>query len=154
SGIDVEVRGSDEHVLRVRCLEDRDSSRTEHPQRLVEQLQHEVEGQVLDDVQRSQSAQAAVGHVTKRLERVAQLDLQAAFAALLDGGAIRIDAGRDEALGLKHLDQLAPAAAQIEDRRRVRTGPGGAQLGDIHGDALLDVFAAAAEFVFEVEVDG
>src|SRR5207248_5615583 len=56
--------------------------------------------------------------------------------------------------GAQHLEQLATAAAQIEDRSCLGACLGRTETREVHRDTLLDVLAGSPELVFEMQVCG
>src|SRR6185295_356378 len=95
-------------------------SRTEFRERLLEELEQVVGLEVLGDLRREQSAERSVRKRAQVAERIAFGGVEALRAADLDHLVIEIEAARADPLLAQQVQELAAAAADVEDVRRAR----------------------------------
>ena len=72
---------------------------------------------MLDDLNRRQAADAAVRLTLEKPERVALLDIEPARAAQLHHAVVGVDAAGADAVLPQQIEQLAAAAADVNDIR-------------------------------------
>src|SRR5689334_11981184 len=114
----IEVAAPDEEVGRIRRLEYRDAARPEDPQGLVEDLEQRREVEVLDHVDADDGREARVREALQVCEPVGLDDVETARATVLEHAPVRVDAACRDPCVAEELEQLAPAAAEIDDGTR------------------------------------
>src|SRR5262249_51947931 len=139
----IEVATPDQEVGGVGGLEDGHASGAEDPDRLVEQHDERIEGEVLDQVEAADGREAGVGDAPEMGQRVHRDDVQPALTTILYHVTIEVDSARLHAFVAKELQPFSATTADVQrsawadllhDRQ-------------IHAQAVFDLLSRAAEVV-------
>jgi hypothetical protein len=150
--IAIEAGRADSQVFGIRRFHDQQAARAQCTQRLGDQVLHQLERQVLDQVECRHQRQAVVGLCAQRGQRVAVARGQAPLVASGQHAIVEVHAPGIKAVFAEQLEPLATSAPEVErgsgavlqqrrGERRIRAQP------------VLDDLARAAVTVFEGAVE-
>ena len=151
--IQVEAGGADGEVLRVGRFHDQQAAGLERAQRFGDQFLHQVERQVLDQVERRYQRQAGIRAGAQRRQCIGMARGQAAFVAGRQHAIVEVHAFGPEAVLAQQFEPFAAAAPQVERHRLARQRAQGIGEAGIGAQPLLDDVARAAVAVFERAVE-
>jgi len=139
-GVAVEGAGADDQVFRVGGFQDQDPARNKGAVGRVQQSDQGFQGQVFDEMEGRDRAEALGRLVAEVPQGVGRFDLKAESGAHICGCLIEIDAPGGQPLLPKQLQPFAPTAPDVQDRGVLLPGPGALQVRQVHAQSALDLF--------------
>src|SRR5205814_2452297 len=82
--VEIEVVAAYDDVIGIRCFEDRDTTRTKHPQHFIQQHRQRIEREMLDDMKSGDGPGTLVRHVLQILKQILFGDVEVTRPTLFD----------------------------------------------------------------------